>query len=251
MYGVASRCTHRAASNAGSARFVESRSAEQNPLQRTRTQASSVVGFTARRACLALTLAGRDREADRGQQWGCGNADQSTGPSNGSWPPIFSDESVRPMPSNSAAVSRSIVLSAYAHLSGRHGGPRGEGVSALHSSAHATRTEDRVTAVVPSIARAKPAIGDRRRAPLKKSSQSRRQAAVLWLTERVAPDLGGRPLSKSRGITPAIDRNYPLCESPKAVRYVATLEERSRSACDKTSAELVLKAAKHSDEGHT
>lgn len=37
------------------------------------------------------------------------------------------------------------VLTAYAQMSGRHGGPGGDIAVALHSTAHATRTEDQVT----------------------------------------------------------------------------------------------------------
>lgn len=46
------------------------------------------------------------------------------------------------------------VLTAYAHMSGRHGGPGGDIATALHSKAHFARAEDQVTALLTDLLRA-------------------------------------------------------------------------------------------------
>lgn len=43
------------------------------------------------------------------------------------------------------------VLTAYAHMAGRHGGPGGDIAAALHSQQHTTHTEDQVTQLVTDL----------------------------------------------------------------------------------------------------
>lgn len=51
------------------------------------------------------------------------------------------------------------VLTAYAQMSGRHGGPGGDLAVALHGRAHATRTEDRVAALLTGLLKASARAG--------------------------------------------------------------------------------------------
>ena len=89
------------------------------------------------------------------------------------------------------------VLTAYAHMSGRHGGPGGDIATALHSKPHAARTEDRLTALLTGLLRTCARVGAvRRDVPAGELA-----AYCLHALTAVGPDTSGAAVRRLVGVT--------------------------------------------------
>lgn len=89
------------------------------------------------------------------------------------------------------------MLTAYAHMSRRQGGPGGDTAAALHSRAHATPTEDQVTALLTDLFKASALAG-----AVRSDVPARELAAYcLHALGAVGPETSGAGVRRLVGVT--------------------------------------------------
>ena len=89
------------------------------------------------------------------------------------------------------------VLTAYAHMSGRHGGPCGDIATARHSKPHAARTEDQLTALLTDLLKTCARVG----AVRSDVPAGELAAYCLYALTAVGPNTSGAAVRRLVGVT--------------------------------------------------